>query len=172
MIHKMSFMNLIRTVLVSLAVIQTSSAATLTNGYTIGSGLLGSSLIIDNAFASAGDSSSASGDLGWTAELAGLWNSNATVSISGMALPIQSDANTANTKVSGTFTFYFYDLDQGVNVNGFDGTGVETPLGTATASFTQGATGTYYVVFDSPIVAARCLGTLLVQKISESQQCL
>jgi hypothetical protein len=144
-------MNLIKTILVWLAVIQTSGAATLTNGYTIGSGLLGSSLIIDNAFASAGDSSSATGDLGWTAELAGLWSSNATVSISGMALPIQSDTNTSNTTVSGTFTFYFYDLDSGTDANAFNGTGVETPLGTATASFTQGVTGTYYVWFDSPI---------------------
>jgi hypothetical protein len=41
MIHKRSFVNLSRTVLVSLALVQPSAAATLTNGYTIGNGLLG-----------------------------------------------------------------------------------------------------------------------------------
>jgi hypothetical protein len=47
MINKTTFKNLIRTVLFSLVVIETSAAAMLTNGYTIGSGLLGSSLIAD-----------------------------------------------------------------------------------------------------------------------------
>ena len=41
MTHKTTIMNLIKTVLVSLALVQTSAAATLTNGYTVGSGLLG-----------------------------------------------------------------------------------------------------------------------------------
>ncbi len=61
-----------KTFLVLLALIQTAAAATLTNGYTIGSGLLGSSVIIDNAATGGGDSSSSTGSLGWTAELAGL----------------------------------------------------------------------------------------------------
>ena len=139
------------TVLVLLALVRTGAAATLTSGYTIGSGLLGGGMLIDNANTGGGDSSSSTGNLGWTAEIAGLWNSNSTVIISGMALPIFSDANAANTTVSGAFTFYFYDLDQGTNANSFDGSGVETLLGTATASFTQGAIGTYYAVFDSPI---------------------
>ena len=137
--------------ILALFFLSSASAATLTSGYTIGGGLLGSSLIIDNATTGGGDSSSSSGDLGWTAELAGLWNSNAIVSLTGIALPIWSDTNTSSTTVSGTFTFYFYDLDKGTNGNGFDGTGVETLLGTATASFTQGAIGTYYAVFDSPV---------------------
>jgi len=137
--------------LVALMLVQTSSAATLTAGYTIGSGLLGNSLILDNASTGGGDSSSATGDPGWTAELAGLWNSNSIVSISGIALPIWSDSSTASTTVSGMFTFYFYDLDQGANANAFDGTGVETLLGTATASFAQGAVGTYYAAFNSPV---------------------
>jgi hypothetical protein len=47
MINKTTFKNLIRTVLFSLAVIQPSAAAMLTNGCTIGSGLLGNSLISD-----------------------------------------------------------------------------------------------------------------------------
>ena len=144
-------MNLIKNFLVLLALVQTAAAAALTNGYTIGSGLLGSSVIIDNAATGGGDSSSSTGNLGWTAELAGLWNSNSIVSISGISLPIFSDANTANTTVSGTFTFYFYDLDSGTNANSFDGTGVETLLGTATASFTQGAVGAYYAAFNSPV---------------------
>ena len=132
-------------------ILQSASAATLTSGYTIGSGLLGNSLIIDNASTGGGDSSSSSGDLGWTAELAGLWNSNALVSLTGIALPIWSDTNTSSTTGSGTFTFYFYDLDKGTNGTGFDGTSVETLLGTAAASFTQGAIGTYYAVFDFPV---------------------
>ena len=41
MIHKTPYMNLIGAVLVSLTLIQRSAAATMTNGYTIGSGLLG-----------------------------------------------------------------------------------------------------------------------------------
>ena len=137
--------------ILGLMLAQSSSAATLISGYTVSSGLLGSSLIIDNAATGGGDSSSSTGDLGWTAELMGLWNSNATVSLTGIALPIWSDATTANTTVSGTFTFYFYELNQGANANAFDGTGAETLLGTATASFTQGAVGTYYAVFNSPI---------------------
>lgn len=145
-------MNVIKCLLALLVAVQTANAATLTHGYTIGSGLLGNNLFIDNALASAGDSSSATGDLGWTAELAGLWNSNATVSITGIAIPIQSDTNTSNTTVSGTFTLYFYDLDGGTNANAFNGTTSETLLGTTTASFTQGSgSGAYYTVFDSPI---------------------
>lgn len=135
----------------TMALLQSVTAATLTSGYTIGSGLLNSGLIIDNANTGGGDSSAASGDLGWTAELAGRWNSNSIVSLSGIALPIWSDASASGTTVSGTFTFYFYDLDQGTNGNGFNGKGVETLLGTAKASFTQGTVGTYYAVFDSPI---------------------
>ncbi len=134
-----------------LALVQSVSAATLTSGYTMGSELLGSSLIIDNASNGGGDSSAATGDLGWTAELAGLWISNSVVSLTGIALPIWSDTNASSTTVSGAFTFYFYDLNRGVNVNGFDGKSVETLLGMATASFTQGAVGTFYVVFDSPV---------------------
>ena len=137
--------------MLALALAQSASSATLTSGYSIGSGLLGGNLLIDNAATGGGDSSSSSGNLGWTAELAGLWRSNSTLVLSGMALPIFSDTNTSSTTVSGTFTFYFYDLDRGGDPNAFDGTGVETLLGTATASFTQGAVGTYYVAFDSPI---------------------
>ena len=137
--------------LLALAFVQTAAGTTLTSGYTIGSGLLGRNLITDNASTGGGDSSSSTGNLGWTAELAGLWTSNSAVSLTGLALPVWSDATTANTTVSGTFTFYFYDLDQGANPNAFDGTGVETLLGMATASFTQGAIGTYYAVFDVPV---------------------
>jgi hypothetical protein len=91
--------------ILATAVVQSASAATLTSGYTVGSGLLGGSLIIDNAATGGGDSSSFTGDLGWPAELAGLWNSNSVVSISGIALPIWSDTNTSSPRVSGTFTF-------------------------------------------------------------------
>jgi hypothetical protein len=137
--------------ILALVFLPSAFAATLTSGYTVGSGLLGSGLIIDNAGTGGGDSSAASGDLGWTAELAGLWSSNAAVNLSGIALPIWSDATASSTTVSGTFAFSFYDLDQGANANGFDGTGTETLLGMATVSFVQGAVGTYYAVFDSPI---------------------
>jgi hypothetical protein len=144
-------MKFLSALILPLLLMQTGSAATLTSGYTVGSGLLGNGLIIDNAGTGGGDSSAASGNLGWTAELAGLWNSNATVTLSGIALPIWSDTNAASTTVSGTFTFYFYDLDQGTDANAFDGTGMEKLLGTATASFTQGAVGTYYAFFEVPI---------------------
>jgi hypothetical protein len=144
-------MKLSRLLLLALTLVQATVAATLTGGYTVGSGLLGNNLVVDNAAIGGGDSSSATGDLGWTAELAGLWSSNSTVILTGLALPIWSDSSTNNTTVSGTLTFYFYDLNQGANPGAFDGAGVETLVGTATASFTQGAIGTYYVTFDTPV---------------------
>jgi hypothetical protein len=143
----------IATVLV-LALVQNVSGAVLTPGYTIGNSgqWLTGGLIVDNAATGGSDSSAATGDLGWSAELAGLWTANATVSISGIALPIWSHAtNTTNTTLTGTFTFHFYDLDLGTNADAFEGTGVERLLGSATATFTQGAVGTYYANFDSPI---------------------
>ena len=146
-----SLMEFMRLLIFALILVQSAAAATLSAGYTIGSGLLGNSLFIDSSVTGGGDSSSGTGDLGWTAELAGLWTSNSSVILSGIALPIWSDANNTTTTVSGTFTFYFYDLDKGANPNAFDGTGVESLVGTATASFTQGAIGTYYAVFDSPV---------------------
>lgn len=146
-----SLMEFLRLLIFALFLLQSATAATLTAGYSPASGLLGGKLFIDNAATGGGDSSSSTGNLGWTAELAGLWSSNSTVILSGIALPIWSDANDTNTTVSGTFTFYFYDLDKGANPNAFDGIGEETLLGTAAAGFTQGAVGTYYAVFDSPI---------------------
>ena len=95
-------------VVLALALVQSASAAALTNGYTIGSGLLVNNRFIDSAATGGGDSSSSSGDLGWTAELAGLWGSNSTVILSDIALPVWSNATNNNTTVSGTFIFIIW----------------------------------------------------------------
>ncbi len=142
------------------------AAATLTPGYTIGSGLLateGEVLFVDNAATGGGDARHDNGVTDWSAELSGLWNNGDTVTLTGLAIPIWSDtASTLNTTLSGTFSFNFYDLDAGADLTAFDGIGVETLVGSASASFTRGSIGTYYVRFDTPLTfTARSSGIAL-----------
>ncbi|MEI6077988.1 MAG: hypothetical protein WCS94_20580 [Verrucomicrobiota bacterium] len=56
----------------ALMLARSASAATLISGFTAGSGLLGSSLINDNAATGGGAFSSSTGDLGWPFPFIGL----------------------------------------------------------------------------------------------------
>jgi len=121
-------------------------------GYVIGSGLLATSpatLFIDNAATGGGDAIHSNGNSNWVAELPDLWNTGATVSLTGLAIPVHSDTGT--TTRNGTFTISFYDL--GPN-NRFDGSSSETLIATRTAAFQGfGSTGTstYSLVIAPPI---------------------
>ena len=82
--------------LLLLFILQSATAAILIHGYTIGNRLLENSPFVDNAFASTGDSFYSSGNTGSTEVIAVLWNINATVSISSIALRIRNDSDTSN----------------------------------------------------------------------------
>ena len=82
--------------LLLLFILQAATAAILIHGYTIGNRLLENSPFVDNAFASTGDSFYSSGNTGSMEVIAVLWNTNATVSISSIALRIRSDSDTSN----------------------------------------------------------------------------
>ena len=142
-----------------------ANAATFTNGYTIGSGLLGPTIVdgadhagLGTADLRANDSASGAGAYGWLAVWDNLWNVGDAVSLTGIAMPVRSPGgpgDTSNNTDNGTFTFTFYELSGGVNLNIYDGTANgETVLGTATAIFADAGTGPAiipYVTFDSPI---------------------
>jgi hypothetical protein len=125
-----------------------ADGATLTSGYTIGSGVLGSSLFLDNGAIGGGDSvqQNITGDPGWVVELVGLWSEGQEVAITGIALPLRT------TTGAGTFTFNFYDLNGGANANAFDGITSETLVGSATAALSEVISASaYYAVFDAPV---------------------
>jgi hypothetical protein len=140
-------------------------AANFTTGYTIGSGLLGPTLVDGADHAGLGtvdlranDSASGTGAYGWLAVWENLWGVGDAVSITGIAVPLRSPGaagDDSNNTDNGTFTFTFYELSGGVNLNIYDGTSNgETVLGTATAVFNDAGSGAAiipYVTFDSPI---------------------
>jgi hypothetical protein len=70
--------NWIKPVLLLLTLIQTGTVASLTGGYTIGCGLLGSALFLKKTNTGGEDSPSFTGDLGRTAKTVGWWSSNST----------------------------------------------------------------------------------------------
>lgn len=126
-----------------------ASAAMMTSGYSVGSGLLspsGESLFVDAAAAGGDDASDGDGynDL-FTVLIdgAGHWELGDTVEITGFALTVHGA--TAN----GTMTF---EVLQGSGGVGNTGAGNLASLGSASASYPySGSTETVYVNFDTPV---------------------
>lgn len=126
-----------------------ASAAVLTSGYTVGSGLLspsGETLFVDAAAAGGSDTTSNSGtndNFTVLIDGTGHWVVGDTVEIAGFALTVH------NASVNGTFTF---DVLQGAGGIGDTGAGGLASLGTATASYGySGSTETVFVNFDTPV---------------------
>ncbi len=141
-----------------------AGAATFTNGYTIGSNLLGDTLVDGADHAGLGtvdfranDSASGAGAFGFVAVWDDLWSVGDDVSVTGIAVPLRSPGgagDTSNNTNNGTFTFTFYELSGGTNLNAWDGTNNgESAIGSATAVFNGAGTGTIipYVTFDSSL---------------------
>ncbi len=139
-----------KTMLLSIALVAGSaSAALMTGGYTVGSGLLspnGEMLFVDYAATGGADLTDADGfNAAYTVLIpgAGQWNIGDTVQITGFALQVQGV--TAN----GTMTF---NVRQGAGGIGASGAGGLASLGTATAQYdNNGANATMYVNFDAPV---------------------
>lgn len=148
----------------------TATAQTLVQGYERGANLagqLGSDFLFDEAATGGGDATlgAAPASFGWVAQYNDLWDPGTAVSITGLAIPLQSNTNNApNTTQNGDFTFTFFDLNGGPRPNAFDGfdfstmTGAESVLGSVTATFDSfgagGAVNTtdeYFFQFDSPL---------------------
>lgn len=94
----------------------TAGAATFVTGYTLGSGLLGTDLIFDNATEvgtsatdfRANDTGNGALAFPWVATWEDLWTPGTAVEITGIALPLRSpNTGTANNTANGTFTFDF-----------------------------------------------------------------
>jgi len=131
-----------------------SEAATLTQGYTTGPGsqLLatnggGGDVLFNDGAALGGSDTSASTGASFNSVLfngTGEWSVGETVSVTGVALPLQDSGSS-----SGTFTF---DIREGSGGGGASGTSGLSSLGTANATYTP-ATGAslYYVNFDAPV---------------------
>ncbi|VGO15466.1 Arylsulfatase [Pontiella desulfatans] len=125
------------------------SAAVMTSGYTVGSGLLnpnGETLFVDAAAAGGSDATDNDGysdNFTVLIDGAGYWVVGDTVEITGFALTVH------NASANGTFTF---DVLQGAGGIGDTGAGGLASLGTATASYGySGSTETVYVNFDIPV---------------------
>lgn len=162
MAHRLSLISNTRLALVACAsagFVTSAHAATLDEGYSIGSNLLGPTLV-DNANASglgtfdlrANDSATATGAYAWVAVYDNLWNIGEQVSLTGIALPLRSPGggtDTSNNTSDGTFTFTFYELTAG-DTSDWDGTNNgEAPLGTATATFDADGTAAAIIAYTS-----------------------
>ncbi len=124
-----------------LLAVNTLNAANIQTGYVIGQVYPS---FVDKAAVGDNDNT---GNLGFAVQMTNLWQSGQTIRITGVSWPTR-------TAPVGTFTFYFYDLDQGANPNAFDGNGTETLVGTNTATLGTaiGAGTAAYCIFDQPIV--------------------
>ena len=141
-----------------------SEAATFSTGYTIGSNLLGNTIVdgashvgLGTSDLRANDSANGNGAYTWVASWDSLWAIGDQVSITGIALPLRSPGaagDTSNNTNNGTFTFTFYELAAG-DTSDWNGTdNGETVLATATVDFTSAGAGPSiipYATFDSSI---------------------
>jgi autotransporter-associated beta strand protein len=132
---------------IGLLGVNTGNAANFQFGYTIGGGALGPTFF-DTAVGGGGDSGTAA-DLGFMVQMTNLWQVGETIKITGVALPIRTATTSA-----GTWTFEFYELDQGTNANSYEGNATETVVGSATVEMLTDVTsiGAYYATFDTPII--------------------
>ena len=137
----------------AIALGTSSQAATLTSGYTVGAGsqLLSANsgtgdVLFNDGAALGGNDTSASTGASFDSVLfngAGQWSVGETVSITGVALPLQDSGSSA-----GTLTF---DIRQGSGGGGAAGTTGLSSLGTAASYSPTTGTKLYYVNFDSPV---------------------
>lgn len=126
---------------------------------------LGSDFILDQAALGGGDATdnTAPGFFNWVTQYNNIWTVGTNVSITGVAIPIQSSlAAIPNTSQAGNWTFTFFELNGGANPNAFDGynfttmTG-EMVLGAKSATFAPDfvalpdSSDEYFVKFDTPI---------------------
>ncbi|MDF7825371.1 sulfatase-like hydrolase/transferase [Pontiellaceae bacterium B12227] len=143
----MNFKTIIFSVFTLVAA--SASAAVMTSGYTVGSGLLspnGETLFVDAAAAGGSDANDNDGyndNFTVLIDGAGHWLVGDTVEITGFAVTVH------NASANGTMTF---DILQGVGGAGDTGAGGLVSLGSATASYGySGSTETVYVNFDTPV---------------------
>lgn len=131
-------------------------SATWVQGYTVGSTDLtpsGEILFMDLVVTGGNDLRFDNGDASahiWEIQSGGNWTIGDTVEITGVALPIWANNNSAsNNTQNGTITVSFRSL--GGN-DDYD-TGDSTLFGTATTTFASEAAGVdeYYVIFDTPL---------------------
>lgn len=149
------------------------AAATLVAGYTKGAGsqLLianggaATTAFVDTAVTGGSDitfnGSPTSAGFVWRIDAGGNWSVGNTVSLTGLAVPLWTNATTPTTTTSntssGTFTFTFYSggADNDWQGTANLGTSDDSLIGSATATFTAGgAIDEYYVNFDTPVVWA------------------
>lgn len=142
-------MKKLSALMITAMIAGSASAALMTGGYTVGSGLLtqnGETLFVDTAAGGGTDQNAVDGYAPWFTALipgAGFWNIGDTVEITGVALQIQGA--TAN----GTMTF---DIRQGAGGIGTSGAGGLASLGSATATYNNsGTSDTMYVNFDEAV---------------------
>lgn len=146
-----------------------AAALDLVKGYERDAGLanqLGDAFLFDQAATGGGDASIqvAPASFGWAAEYANLWDIGTPVSLTGLALPLQSNTGAGNnTTQNGDLTFTFFDLGGGDNPDAFDGYNFDTMtgesiLGSVTATFSNyglngvaNQTDEYFVKFDTPL---------------------
>ncbi|MFK7910750.1 MAG: sulfatase-like hydrolase/transferase [Akkermansiaceae bacterium] len=134
------------------------------SSYVIGNGALAptsETLFSDRAGVGGNDSSTyATGAVPFALQYAGLWNVGASVTLTGMALPLRSPTD------AGTLTFDFYDpgFDES-----FSGTGSEILLGSTTGTLqaSLGGADAYYVNFVTP-VSFTSLGTSVVVHVNSN----
>ncbi|MEM9754056.1 MAG: hypothetical protein AAF916_11825, partial [Planctomycetota bacterium] len=144
--------------------VSASGQATFQTGYEVGSGLLGTNLIFDNAQNTglgtfdfrANDTGNSAVAFPWVATWDNLWEIGTDVEITGIAMPLRSpNTGTANNTSNGTFTFDFFELAGGADLSDWDGTdNGEVSLTTRDVIFnTAGETPAQvvYATFDTPI---------------------
>lgn len=113
-------------------------------GYTIGSGLLGPTIIDGGTTVGLGsfdiranDTGNGAGPYSFGVEFDQLWEVGTSVSLTGLAVPVLSpNTGSANNTQNGTWTFSIYELSGGTNLNTWDGlNNGETLLATRTLEF-------------------------------------
>lgn len=161
-----------------------AKAAVLTTGYVKGSGSLllasnggmGATTFIDLSQTGGSDDAtnaapSATGAV-WSVSGSGFWTTGSTVNFTGLALPLFSNSTStvSNNTSSGTFTFSIYSAGSNNDWEGGNNlaTSGDSLIGTATATYTGGATGNYYVNFDSPIVWTSADSSLVVVRAAST----
>ena len=123
----------------------------LSAGYTIGSGLLGADMILDEALGGGNDYRFGTGNTNFSFVYQGLYNPGTNVTITGLAFILHKGNNETQP---GDILFRFYELGADGE---FDGIDCETEVGSALVSLEQsvidGAANAdaYHVSFTTPI---------------------